>query len=114
MTAHLTGLKGSIEKIVDRLLPVRLKYSSSGPRETRVGDPRIGFGYPRIAGPSVPPVLLLIEDVERFVAQFREFRPPPCASFHGAVFENVSDDVDFLAAVHLVPDALKDLSKQRS
>src|SRR5690349_13485197 len=76
-------------------------------------DHGIGYGLPRRAVPAVPSALFLIEDLERLVAELRELRPPAGAALDGAVVEDLADDANLLAAVHLVPDRLQHLPEER-
>src|SRR5882724_1687004 len=78
-----------------------------------MADHRSGRGLPRRAVPMKPSALLLIEDEERLVAELREFRTPAGAALDGPIVENVTDHVDLLAAVHLMPDRLQHFAKQR-
>src|SRR5262245_61044596 len=99
------------EQILDRFLSVRLQRARSGTGEMRVrNDRRVRRAalLPVLAAPREPAVLLLIEDVQRLVAQLRELRAPARAAAHRPIIEDRADDVDFLAAVDLVPDRLQD------
>src|SRR5215831_7245014 len=73
---------------------------------------RAGTERPFAAGPSLPAVLLLIEDVKRLVAELGELGAPARAAPHGAVGEDGTDHVDFLTVVHLIPERLQDLSNR--
>src|SRR5438874_13129842 len=120
MTPHARrpqlSLERSAEEQVDRLLRVLLQRPGAGPGDVRMRDQR-GVGgaalAPVFAGPREPGVLLLIEDVQRLVAQLRELRAPSGATSHGPVVENRADDVDLLAAVHLIPERLEDRKSTR-
>src|SRR5688572_768496 len=77
-------------------------------------DARGALARPFSSGPSKPLVAALGEHKQRLVTQLRKFRSPAGSAFYRIVFENFPDNVDFLAAVDLVPDALQDFSHQRS
>jgi hypothetical protein len=68
---------------------------------------------PRLAAPGKPAVLVLVEDEERLVAQLGEFSPPTGAAANRQIVLNRADDVDLLAAVHLVPQRLQDPAERR-
>src|SRR5215471_18677282 len=103
--------EGAREKIVDGFPSVVIQKASACARKVVVCDLRIRIRGPRSAGPPIPSIAVLIEYEKRFVAEFRELRAPARAALHRAVIENVADYIDFLTAVHLMPDALKDLSE---
>src|SRR6185436_425544 len=63
--------------------------------------------------PREPAVLILIEDVQRLVAQLGELGAPAGAAFHGQVVLNRADDVDLLPVVHLIPECLENLPQRR-
>ena len=68
---------------------------------------------PVLAGPGEPAVLLLIEHVQRLVAQLGELGAPAGAAADRAVVEDRADDVDLLAVVHLIPERLQHLADRR-
>src|SRR5262249_45434137 len=72
-----------------------------------------GARLPLAAGPREPAILLLIEDVQRLVAQLRELRAPARSAAHGAVLGDDADDVDFLAVVDLIPERLQHFADRR-
>ena len=76
---------------------------------------RIGLAapLPPVAGPAEPAVLLLIEDVQRLVAEFRELGAPPGAASHGAVVQDRADHINLLALIDLVPQRLQHLAQRR-
>src|SRR5207244_5624633 len=83
-----------------------------GPREVRMrdcGPLRLRAALPLAAGPPEPAVLILIEDVQRFVAQLGEFGAPSRAATHGSIVQDGADHVYLLAIVHLVPERLQHL-----
>ena len=59
------------------------------------------------------PFLLLIEDEERLVTELGELRAPAGAAANGLIRLDRADDVDLLAVVDLIPDALQDLAERR-
>ena len=71
-------------------------------------------GLPVVAAPAEPAVLVLIEDVQRLVAQLGELGAPPGPAAHGAVVQDRADDVDFLAVVYLIPEGLEHLADGRA
>src|SRR5262245_19191026 len=74
----------------------------------RLGDPRGS-----VAIPLEPGVLVLIEHEQRLVAQLGELRAPARSAANGLIRLNGADDVDLLAAIDLIPDALEDLAERR-
>ena len=68
---------------------------------------------PGVAGPAEPAVAILIEDVERLVAQLGELGAPAGAAAHRAVLLDGADDVDLLAVVDLIPERLQHLPQRR-
>ena len=111
VAATLQLREGPREKIVDGFPSVVIQVASACARKVLMCDLRIRIRGPRLAGPVVPSIAVLIEYEKRFVAEFRELRTPARAALHCAVIENMADHIDFLTAVHLMPDALKDLSE---
>src|SRR6058998_3323127 len=106
----------SVEQILDRALAAGGQRTRSRAGEMCVRDERAvsrAALLPLVAGPGEPAVFLLIEDVQRLVAQLRELRAPSGAAANRAVLEHGTDDVDLLSAVHLIPDRLEDLSDRR-
>src|SRR5216117_3026086 len=74
-----------IEEIVDRAFAVRPDLSRAGAGEVCVRDERTARRaalLPVLTVPREPAVLLLIEDVQRLVAQLRELRAPSCPAAH--------------------------------
>jgi len=72
-----SGAERSREQILDGALAIGLHLAGAGPCKVRVADDRaVGRRplLPLLAGPAEPAVLVLIEDMERFVAQLGEFR----------------------------------------
>src|SRR5687767_4898524 len=106
------------EKLLDRPFAAGLKRPCAGSGEMLMLDDRrvrlIVDLPPVVAVPPEPAVLVLIEDVERLVAQFGELGAPAGSAAHGAIVEDRSDHVDFLAAVDLVPERLQNLPKRRA
>src|SRR5205823_5183987 len=98
---------------VDRPLPGILQEPRARSGEAWMRDHGILGREPRRTIPAKPGILLLIEDAEWLVAELGEFRTPAGAALDGAVVENVTDHVDLLAAVHLMPDRLQHFAKQR-
>jgi hypothetical protein len=78
------------------------------------GGVPIGQRLPLLARPPRPSVAILIEHEQRLVAQLRELRTPSRPASHSAVVEDRTDDVDFLAVVHLVPERLQHLAQRRA
>src|ERR1019366_1645198 len=88
----------------------------AGAGEVRVADDRAVRRralLPVLTRPGEPAVLLLIEHVQRLVAQLRELGAPPRAAADRAIVLNRADDVDLLAVVHLIPEGLQDLADGR-
>ena len=71
-------------------------------------------GFQSAPRPLEPAVLLLIEHEQRLVAQFGELGAPAGPAADRAVLEDRADDVDFLAAVDLIPQRLQDLAERRA
>ncbi|MDD5415295.1 MAG: hypothetical protein PHH96_10810 [Smithellaceae bacterium] len=61
--------------------------------------------------PREPIVLLLIKNMQWFVANFTEFSAPTRAAFDRLIIKYFADYKNFLTVVNLVPDTLEDLSK---
>ena len=72
-----------------------------------VGAPHDG---PVVASPALPAVLVLIEHVQRLVAELGELRAPASAAADRAVVQHGADDIDFLTVVDLIPERLQDLA----
>src|SRR5262245_51319493 len=106
--ARVGSAKRALEELVDR--PAAVPGEEARPRagEVRMLDRRRRGRLEAVAPPHGPAVLLLVEDEQRLVAELRELGAPAGAALDGAVGEDLADDVDLLAAVHLVPDALQD------
>src|SRR5688572_7734857 len=102
------------EQGLDRLLAVLVNLARPGAGEMGVRDLRHALRPPVVTGPAEPAVLLLVEHAQRLVAQLRELGAPAGAAAHRAVVEDHADDVDFLAAVDLIPDRLQDLAQRRA
>src|SRR5688572_23035729 len=102
-------------QLFDGALAVGPQRSGPGAGEVWMSDDGqcVGGGFPGRACPAIPAVAILVEDVERLVAQLREFRAPARAAAHGIVVLNRADDVDLLAVVHLIPQRLQDLPERR-
>src|SRR4051812_49160006 len=79
-----------------------------------MGDRRHALRLPVGSRPAEPAVLLLVEDAERLIAQLGELRAPAGAAAHRAIVLDDTDDVNLLAAVHLVPQRLEDLAQRRT
>ncbi len=100
------------------LRAVWLQHARAGAGEVNVLDHRFVAAAARDPGrrlaiPLEPAVLVLIEDEQRLVAQLRELRAPAGAAAHGLIRLDGADDVDLLAVVDLIPDALQDLAEGR-
>ena len=109
-------VKRSLEQRLDGFRAVVAQRPRAGAGEVRVRDDRRGLRVERlpfVAGPSRPPVAILIEDVERLVAQLRELRAPAGPAAHRAVVVDRPDDVDLLTVVDLIPERLQHLPQRR-
>src|SRR5262245_4111472 len=78
----------------------------------RMRDLRHALRPPLRSRPAEPAASVLIEDAQGLVAQLRELGAPARSAADRAVLENHADDVDLLAAVHLVPQRLEDLPER--
>src|SRR5688572_17189473 len=67
-------------------------------------------GFPVFTGPTKPLVLLLIEDIQRFVTQLRELGRPTRAAAYCLVLEDRANHVDLLTVVDLIPQRLQDFA----
>src|ERR1043166_7043352 len=103
--------KRATEERVDRVLRVRLQSPRARAAEMGMRDRRPGAHLlPHVAGPRAPVVFLLIEDKQRLITQLREFGAPPGTAADGVIRQDRADDVDFLAAVDLIPERLQDFA----
>src|SRR5688572_8448522 len=105
-------LKRSIKEIIDRFQPVLFKKPRSRAREMAMTDRRRILALPCPASPSEPLVPTLSKHEQRLITKLRKFGSPTGTAFNGIVLQDLADDIDFLAAVYLVPDALQDFSHQ--
>jgi hypothetical protein len=97
-----------LEEIIDGGGAVGFENASSGAGDLGMGDLGIGDRFPCLAGPALPFAGFLVENEQGFVAQLCELGSPAGAALDRAVFQYLADDLDFLAVVDLVPDALQD------
>src|SRR6266566_2074690 len=107
-----TLAKRALEQRVDSPQPVLLQKTRAGACELGVGDPRGCVLLPRLPRPVEPVILVLGKDKQRLVAQLGELGPPARAPLDRPIHEDLTHDVDFLAMVDLVPDALQHLPEQ--
>ena len=75
--------------------------------------PRLRLGDQFVLAPYIPAVLLLIENIERLVADLGKLRAQTGTAAHRVVLHDLADNVDFLTIVDLVPDALQYLAENR-
>ena len=61
--------------------------------------------------PTEPCIALLIEHIQGFVAEFAELGAPTRAALYGFIRQYLSNHVNFLSIVDLIPDALQDFTK---
>src|SRR5439155_17958031 len=111
-TGTSTLAKRALEQRVDGPQPVLLQKTCAGAGELGVGDPRGGVLLPRLPRPVKPVILVLGKDEQRLVTQLGELGPPSRAPLDRPIREDLPHDVDFLAMVDLVPDALQHLPEQ--
>src|SRR5213593_2175845 len=98
------------EQILDRTLPIVFQCTRTGAGEVRMRDDgavRLPARLPGAAAPGAPAILLLIEHLQWLVAQLRELRAPAGPAADRVVVEDRANHVDFLPAVHLVPQRLQ-------
>src|SRR5439155_23889292 len=94
-----SGAERASEQVLYRASAVGLDPPSAGAGKVHVCHARrvgVAAPLPRFAGPGKPAALLLIEDVQRLVAEFRELGAPSGAASHRVVIQDGADHIDLL------------------
>src|SRR5205085_3277871 len=105
------------EEVVDGAAAILFELPRACACEVCMGDGRQLIARepgPVALVPLEPRVLPLVEDVERLVAELGELRAPARAALDRLVFEYLADDVNLLALIDLIPDALQDFAERRA
>ena len=99
----------SLEEIPNGFFAVCFQKARSRTGKMDVADDRLipFFAlYPFGMVPVEPGIAFLIENMQGFVAKFTELGPPSGTALDGFVIEYLTDHVNFLPAVDLIPDTL--------
>jgi NADH dehydrogenase len=104
------SLERPMEEVFDGQFRRVEQRPRSRPGEMPMHDQRPFWGrrsLPILTIPPEPGLLILIEHMQRLIAEFCELGAPSSAAAHGLVVEDGADHPDFLPTVHLIPQCLQ-------